>query len=93
MTEQKDTHYKRLKRERDECITRWGEYMKRAHVAEAKIEDLKSKLEKAEKVIGFYADERNWDYTRIQNKSDMEMHVFGYLGGKQAREYLKKGQL
>lgn len=59
MSEQKDTAYKRLKRERDECIARWGEYMKRAHVAEAKIEDLKSKLEKAELEVKFVKEYLN----------------------------------
>lgn len=52
-------------------------------------EDLKSKLEKAEAVISFYADKRHWDYTRIQIVEDMEMHGFGYLGGLKAREYIK----
>lgn len=49
--EKKDTGYKRLKRESEEYFAKWGEYMKRAHTAEAKVEELKFKLEKAEKVI------------------------------------------
>lgn len=54
-----------------------------------KIEKLEAQLEKAKKVIEFYANKRNWDYTRIQIVEDMEMHGFGNLGGLKAREYLK----
>ena len=49
-------------------------------------QELKAKLEKAESVISFYANKRHWDYTRIQMVEDMEMHGFGNLGGRRARE-------
>ena len=58
-------------------------------VLSAEIKALKSKLEKAENVISFYANKRHWDYTRIQMVEDMEMHGFGNLGGSKAREYMK----
>ena len=45
--EKKDTGYKKLKRESEEYFAKWGEYMKRTHVAEAKVEELKTKLDKA----------------------------------------------
>lgn len=40
----KDTGYKTLQRERDYCFEKWGEYMKRTHLAEAKLVKLKGLL-------------------------------------------------
>lgn len=38
----KDTGYKTIQRERDLCFLKWGFYMKRAQIAEMKLEKLKS---------------------------------------------------
>ena len=62
-------------------------YLKQVQL-ESQNEDLKAKLEKAEAVISFYANKRHWDYIRIQMVEDMEMHGFGNLGGRRAREYM-----
>ena len=59
------------------------------YVLKSDYDALKAKLEKAESVISFYANKRHWDYTRIQKVEDMEMHGFGNLGGRRAREYMK----
>ena len=73
---------------RRQCQLNDALYLKQIQL-ENQNEDLKSKLEKAESVISFYANKRHWDYTRIQKVEDMEMHGFGNLGGLKAREYLK----
>ena len=44
--EKKDTGYKKLQRESEEYFTKWGEYMKRAHVAEAQVEELNKEIER-----------------------------------------------
>lgn len=62
-------------------------------------EKLKAQLEKAEAVIGFYGEEKNWEhaykgantYFNATSKEDME--PFGnaeFYGGKRAREYFKE---
>lgn len=40
----KDTGWKMLQKERDLCFEKWGEYMKRANLAERKLEKLKALL-------------------------------------------------
>lgn len=40
----KDTGYKQLQRSHDHNFKKWGEYMKRANLAERKVEKLKSLL-------------------------------------------------
>lgn len=40
----KDTGWKSLQRERDYMFEKWGEYMKRANLAERKLEKLKALL-------------------------------------------------
>lgn len=44
--EKKDTGYKKLKRESEEYFAKWGEYMKRAHAAEAQVEELSKEIER-----------------------------------------------
>lgn len=42
MSEKKDTGYKQLKRTSEHNFAKWGEWMKRAQLAERKVEVLKS---------------------------------------------------
>lgn len=50
--QKKDTGYKRLKRTSDHNFAKWGEWMKRAQLAERKVEVLKSLLLLTHDVVG-----------------------------------------
>lgn len=59
-------------------------------LAQSAVDRLKSKLEKAEDVISFYADINNWDDRILLNITDTSPdHKSSYTGGRRAREYLK----
>ena len=56
-----------------------------------KNEALKEQLNKAEKVIEYYANQENWDFEEI-DQSDVEFceDAQAKLGGKKARDFILK---
>lgn len=71
--QKKDTGYKKLQRERDEYFTKWGEYMKRANVAEERIKQLEGLLGECE------AELIHWrmigdEILKELNNPDMQMY-------------------
>lgn len=102
--------YDDLKKERDTLKKDWEDVAGKKNLADLIEEnmDLSAKLEKAEKVILFYADESNWktmehcesdaiskirvqaqDYDSFGVSEYGEASKLMFIGGKQAREYLR----
>lgn len=65
----KETGYKLLKKQSDENFKKWGEYMKRAQIAEAENKVLKEKLKKTEEILrSIYIDcPMGWDLDNPQS--------------------------